>query len=343
MKAIVLLSMFVFTYGNSFAGVSDYLVYDYDERRANTEFDAVISAKVNQYYAFADLGLVHSYKENYATNNPPPDATNDNVFAFSTQYAPGQDYYQLYRPWNDLLQLQRNSIWLLDVSVSKCHQGSIETNRVYLIMKPTSVFSQREMPDSLYEIAETNTVTFGVVKIPESELEKSFGDDVCYINGHSYGDVYGKGDCDYFVPKPTSSAKNQYIGMRLSHSTYKKVFPNKRPLSCYVVVDIGFETDWKGNRVVSKLMKKCKKAEEQGDAQRQYNVGAMFLRQHKAIEAYHWFWLASQQGHTNAIDAVRHLDKVLSTEEIESAKEGKVSVREFRNREKSTDKSTTTR
>ncbi len=255
LKPIFLMSVLVGL--SAFAGVSDYLVFDYAERVNNKNVDVVVKARVNNYYAFSGVGLAYSVVRSTATNDP----------SCSNRKA-GTRYYELdggipeavhdrgiYR--NHILQLKRNSIWLLDVNVEECLSGNVATNRISLIIKPTRAFKPSEYPDRIYSHYPTNTITFKLRKVPEGEVEKSFGDYSCYIKGdfyqegagyveglsgqiygHEFGDLIDVKNRHFFSYRPSCVDDSEMFLGAIFDMNYERTFHEKRPNDCYVVVDL---------------------------------------------------------------------------------------------------------
>ncbi len=204
------------------AGVSEYFVYDKRNRFILEKLDAVASAQIKHYYAFADVGLVRTHYESKKKALVIGDTGGNE--SISTDSG-GSAIFTSFPYANAGLQLRRNTLWVFDIEITECFYGTIETNHLFIAMKQTNAYKNREYPHNIIKRQSEYEILFGLVEIDELEFEKSFLGLVCYL----------KDDLSIF----NTDVDNTLSIYKVYNNNYNKVFGKLSPSACFVVRDVG--------------------------------------------------------------------------------------------------------
>lgn len=233
------------------SGIPDYLIYDTKNRYKLEECEAIATIKILNYYAFADVGLVQTFTE--TRRNTKWEAGKEGYSTSIRKSEGGSEViYDSFPQVNAQLQLRRNSLWILEAEVTKRISGLMETNRIFVAMKPTSALMHKELPYNLLQMSLDSEIVVGLVKLRKCEFENSFRGLVCYLyNDISFLDL--------------SYAENHKTNSLPTNKYYSAVFRDCMPSPCFVVREIGVNYTLvaeKGvlrkQQVDSKLIKKLK-------------------------------------------------------------------------------------
>ncbi len=163
----------------SFANIADHVIYDAQHRYRIENISAITSVSVNHYYAFSDIGLIKTLiaKREIIEWKPGKEG-----YMQTISDVHGSDYiYTSHDVLNEALQLQRNSLWILDVNIEKEFKGTFETNRVLVAMKPTRAYSSTELPQNVLIDHKTKQIVLGMIKLDQDEFKQSFQGLTCYL------------------------------------------------------------------------------------------------------------------------------------------------------------------
>ena len=163
----------------TFANIADHVIYDAQHRHRLDNIPAITSVSVNHYYAFADIGLIKTLIAKRETTEWTPGKKG---YMQTISDGHGIDYiYTSHDVLNEVLQLQRNSLWILDVNIEKKFKGTFETNRVWVAVKPTRAYSATELPQNALIDHKTKQIVLGMVKLNQDEFKQSFRGLTCYL------------------------------------------------------------------------------------------------------------------------------------------------------------------
>ena len=204
------------------AGVNDYFIYDRGERYQLEKLDGIVSAKIINYYAFADPGLVITLDEERKKvqgQELQPESLTD-VRISSTK---GTEYLYTADPaLNSILQLKRNSLWIFDVEILEVLDGNIERNRAFVAMKRTRAFKFYEHPPEIISSASSNLI-LGLVKIEKDDFSKDFRGLTCYLENN----------LSAFERNSSENLRDRFL------IDYDSIFRSFKPTKFYVAREIG--------------------------------------------------------------------------------------------------------
>lgn len=165
----------------SSAGIQDYIVYDQKSRHHLDEVDGIVTVKINKYYAFADIGLVKTVVEERKRIELRPIGVECRRSSIRTHC--GKETIHDSGPGkNEVLQVLRNTLWLLEAEITEVYSGSFNTNKIYIAIKPTRAYLYEELPQNFLSNPATNSIDFGLIRLDEDEFKKSFRGLICYLN-----------------------------------------------------------------------------------------------------------------------------------------------------------------
>ncbi len=216
------------------AGISDHFIYDRNNRYKLEECETFASIKIVQYYAFSDIGLIQTFVETKKNAVWEPGKK-----GFSTSI--GKDsgetetIYDSFPQENAKLQLRRNSLWIFEAKVTQLYRGSLETNSIFVAMKPTSALKHEELPYNIIRDAIKSELTVGLVRLDELEFKNSFRGLVCYLSNElEFLDISYRSDDE--TPSPFSKKKTI---PEFSDKDYSRIFGTGTPSFCYVARELG--------------------------------------------------------------------------------------------------------
>ena len=204
------------------AGVSEYFVYDKRNRFVLETLDAVASAQIKHYYAFADAGLVRTHYESKKKASVIGDTGGNESISTNSG---GGTLFTSFPYANAGLQLRRNTLWVFDVEITECYYGTLETNHLFIAMKQTNAYKRKEYPHNIIKKQSEYDILFGLVGIDELEFEKSFLGLICYL----------KDDLSIF----NADIDNTLSIYQVLGNDYNQVFGKLSPSPCFVVRDVG--------------------------------------------------------------------------------------------------------
>lgn len=208
-----------------YAGVADYVVYDERNRDQLETLDGIVAVKIRAYYAFADLGLVKTVIEERKKAKLRPTGVECRRTSVRTRYGK-ETIYDSGSGKNEVLQMLRNSLWLLDAEITECFSGSYETNFVFIAVKPTRAYKYEELPHEFLKTPPDTDVIFGLVRLDDEEFKKSFRGFQCYLKNNLE-----------FLDRHFNDG---HLDARISgHNDYMEIFKTLTPSPCYVAREIG--------------------------------------------------------------------------------------------------------
>lgn len=221
MKRLCLISVIVCSAQFVCAGIDDYLIYDEAERNDLGGLDAVVELRVNQYYAFSDLRLIHTYKGEH-------NKVLSERGSFDNRRCEVSYYWKSLPDVNALDLLMHQTIWIVEAEVTSVLDGELIEETIYMALKGTDAFEPIEWPRYLFE-DETNVVRriFGVVKMDNEEFIRSFRDKRCYMRNNLN-----------LITTPDEINEEYY-------SSLQSVLKISNKSTCFVARDVGVEISGK--------------------------------------------------------------------------------------------------
>lgn len=219
-----ILFLCLFLSGAVEAGVSERVVYSHKLRHSTEGVDVIVTAKVNKFYSFADLGLIHSVIE--FSKNKRNEPSFDGLIQFGEDGSMDIGCSDPF--WNAKTQLNNNSLWIFDVTISEVFRGAISSNQVYIAMKPTLAYNgsfERPLDIATYICGSDIELDFGLIKIDEEEFMGSFQGIYCYMNN----------DLGFIKDNDYEGSSLYYYG----HGKYNDIFEKAKESVFYVAREYG--------------------------------------------------------------------------------------------------------
>lgn len=232
MKILFIFFVSVCLYGvEACGGVWDYFAYDEQDRNQVDKLDVLAAVKINKSFAFADLGLVKTVVKEVEKNEGLPMSDGPRGAESLANIFGSEIFFHSDPVANSRLQLIRNTLWLFEVEITEVLDGVVETNCVFVAMRPTRAFSRLEEGPSLWGKFADAQLILGLVRLDDEEFKKSFRGLVCYV----------KNDPRFFN---RSNFTDPLDGCVVAEG-YELFFVRSEfsPSPCYVVRDVGLQSE----------------------------------------------------------------------------------------------------
>lgn len=183
MRTLFILFLSIYLNNTVNAGVNDYFVYDRGDRYQLEKLDGIVSAKVIGYYAFADSGLVTTVVEE-RKKSAGKEILNRDLSSIQFSSTKGTEcLFEADPVQNSILQLLRNSLWIIDVEITEVLDGSIEKTRGFVAMKRTRAFMFYEHPTKILADPSSNLL-LGLIQVDKEFFRKDYRGFMCYLENN---------------------------------------------------------------------------------------------------------------------------------------------------------------